>query len=433
MGKILPKGWVETSLASLFNLTYGKGISTKDLLEEEYKGKLYNVYGANGIIGKYNQFTYEKSKVIISCRGAASGVMHKTKPFSFVSSNSIVLDEISDNLLNLDFINYMMTSVNKSDVITGTAQPQITIQLLKDLQISLPPLAEQERIVAKLDKLFAQHEKIKAALGRVPNLLKDFRQQVLTQAVTGKLTKQWREGKELEEWKKILIGEVIVKIEAGKNFNCPSIPVSNGNVGLVKISAVTWGHFNENETKTVIDLNKVDEKLFIKKGDFLISRANTLELVGAPVIVENINFDIMLSDKIWRVIFRNVITKFYVRLFLLSKLGRQEIESRATGSQLSMRNISQLNFKIIPLPLPPLEEQQEIVRRVESLFAKADAIEARYKTLKAKVDTLPQAMLHKAFKGELVPQLPTDGDAKDLLAEIMALKAQSNVKTKKKK
>lgn len=297
--------------------------------------------------------------------------------------------------------------------------------------IPLPPLAEQERIVAKLDRLFAQHEKIKKALDRIPQLLKNFRQQVLSQAVTGKLTEQWREGKELGEWNDKVLDDVILKIEAGKNFNCPSVPVSEGKVGLVKISAVTWGYFNENETKTVNDPKKIDKRLFIKKGDFLISRANTLELVGTPVIVESIRYDIMLSDKVWRITFNHDTVKWYVRFFLSSKQGRKEIENRATGNQLSMRNISQMNFKKIPILLPSHQEQQEIVRRVESLFAKADTIEERYKILNEKIEYLPQAILHKAFKGQLVPQFPTDGDAKDLLADIMALRKE--VKGRKKK
>ena len=87
-------------------------------------------------------------------------------------------------------------------------------------------------------------------------------------------------------------------------------------------------------------------------------------------------------------------------------------------------NISLSQCRNFDIPIPSLQEQREIVRRVESLFAKADTIEARYLTLKAKIDSLPQSILHKAFKGELVPQLPTDGDAKDLLAEIMALKEE---------
>ena len=80
--------------------------------------------------------------------------------------------------------------------------------------------------------------------------------------------------------------------------------------------------------------------------------------------------------------------------------------------------------------LPPVEEQQEIVSRVESLFAKADAIEQQYKSLKDKIDALPQALLHKAFKGELTEQLESDGDARELLQQIQELK-NGTVKPKK--
>jgi type I restriction enzyme S subunit len=254
---------------------------------------------------------------------------------------------------------------------------------------------------------------------------------VLTQAVTGKLTEEWREGKELEEWKEVKLGNYILEIKAGKNFNCPEMPVVKGKVGLVKISAVTWGKFNEEETKTVEDETRIDARLFIKAGDFLISRANTLELVGASLIVDKIENDIMLSDKIWRVRFEKSIIPFFIDSFLKSSKGRSEIESRAVGNQLSMRNISQNSFKDIDIPLPTLEEQKEMVRRVESLFAKADAIEKQYQTLKQKIDSLPQALLAKAFKGELVEQLESDGSAEELLKEIQKAKAGLTKSTKK--
>ena len=143
----------------------------------------------------------------------------------------------------------------------------------------------------------------------------------------------------------------------------------------------------------------------------------------------------MLSDKIWRVTFKEEIDKRYVNFFLKSSIGRNEIESRATGNQLSMRNISHDSFKKIDLNYPPIEEQQEIVRLVESLFAKADQIEASYKKLKVKIEQLPQALLAKAFRGELVEQLPIDGDARELLEEIRKAKAglEKGGRTKKMK
>ena len=79
-------------------------------------------------------------------------------------------------------------------------------------------------------------------------------------------------------------------------------------------------------------------------------------------------------------------------------------------------------IKSIEIPFPSKKEQVEIVCRVDNLFAKADKIQEKYEILKLKIDSLPQAILHKAFNGELVEQLPTEGDARELLKEIEKLK-----------
>src|SRR5690606_16190894 len=89
-------------------------------------------------------------------------------------------------------------------------------------------------------------------------------------------------------WTITNIDSVISGIEAGKNFKCDERPPTEGETGLVKISAVTWGKFDELESKTVTKDNQIREDHVIHSGDFLLSRANTLELVGAPVIVEQI-------------------------------------------------------------------------------------------------------------------------------------------------
>jgi type I restriction enzyme S subunit len=396
----LPKNWVETDLEHLFNLVYGKGLSVSELLDEGF-----DVYGANGIIGKYDKFTYEKSKIVISCRGAASGVIHKTNPKSFITSNSIVLDEISDTLLNLDFVKYAMTIADKSDVITGTAQPQITIQLLKYLSFPLPPLAEQNRIVAKLDALFVQLETIKASMAKVPLLLKDFRQQVLTQAVTGKLTEEWRKGKELEEWRKVELGK-ICSLKAGKFVSASEIsneildgyfPCYGGNGlrGYVK-SFTHIGRYSLIGRQGALCGN-----VHLIDGQF---HATEHALVVTPL--ENI-------DEIW----------------LFFKLTSLELINYSKG--VAQPGLSVMNLNPIPLNIPPMEEQQEIVSRVDSLFAKADALEKQYETLKAKIESLPQALLHKAFKGELTEQLDSDGDARELLREIEMLKQVQQDKSKK--
>jgi len=390
----------------------------------------FDVYGANGIIGKYDKFTYEKSKIVISCRGAASGVIHKTNPKSFITSNSIVLDEISDTLLNLDFVKYAMTIADKSDVITGTAQPQITIQLLKYLSFPLPPLAEQNRIVAKLDALFVQLETIKASMAKVPLLLKDFRQQVLTQAVTGKLTEEWRKGKELEEWDETILIDVI--IEKPRNGFSPKAVDFETPVKSLTLSATTSGRFNPLHVKYLdIEIPSKESHLWLKNGDILIQRSNSLEYVGTAAIFDGSDYDFIYPDIMMKIRANNKILNEYLFYSLSSIIVKNYYKDNASGTAGNMPKINQEIVSKTPINLPPILEQQEIVYRVESLFAKADAIEQQYETLKAKIDSLPQAILHKAFKGELTEQLDTDGDARGLLREIEMLKQVHQDKSKK--
>lgn len=417
----LPKNWAKINLDNLFNLTYGKGISMKDLIDNtDNKDALYNVYGANGIIGKYNKYTYKNSKVIISCRGAASGTIHKTVSFSFISSNSIVLDEIDEKLINLDFIKYVMTYIDKSEVITGTAQPQITIQLLKFLEIPLPPLPEQERIVAKLDALFEQHEVMKKALERIPQLLKDFRQQVLTHAVTGKLTEKWREKtNNLVEWELKKLDEISLSITDG-DHQAP--PKSESGVPFLVISNISDGKLNFNHISRYVPINYYEKLKDIRKpntGDILYTVTGSY---GIPVLVnEKIDFCFQRHIAIIKPDPQKVYNIF-LYYYLKSQNILEQAKECATGTAQLTVPLSGLRKFI--LKVPTILEQHEIINRIENLFTKADIIEERYKNLKEKIDSLPQAILHKAFKGELVPQLPSDGDAKDLLEEILKLKKE---------
>lgn len=130
----------------------------------------------------------------------------------------------------------------------------------------------------------------------------------------------------------------------------------------------------------------------------------------------------MLSDKVLRLVMPDS-EKMWLNFFMRSPKGRAEIESKATGNQLSMRNIGQKALLDIQIPYPSNDEKKEIVRRVESLFALADTVEKQYLATKQRLDRLTQSLLAKAFRGELVPQNPNDEPASELLARIKASRA----------
>lgn len=276
-----------------------------------------------------------------------------------------------------------------------------------NFSVPVPPLAEQKVIADKLDTLLAQVDSTKARLERIPQILKRFRQSVLAAAVNGRLTEEWRGTSDLTGWAKINLGGLVDKIESGKNLKCIETPPDDGEFGIIKISAVTWGIYDEKQSKTLPHNSLFLETRRIKVGDFLISRANTIELLGNPVIVHKVTKNLMLSDKVLRLEMKDG-DKLWANIFLRSITGRQEIQGRSTGNQMSMRNIGQKALLEIPLPKPPCEEQAEIVRRVDQLFVHADCIEQQVNQALVRVKNLTQSILAKAFRGELTEQWRKD-------------------------
>lgn len=128
---------------------------------------------------------------------------------------------------------------------------------------------------------------------------------------------------------------------------------------------MTWREYNEEESKTLPYDSLFIESRVIAIGDFLISGANTLELLGGPVVVKKVTNNLMLSDKVLSLVMADN-DKPWINIFLRSFYGRREIEFRSTGNQLLMRNIGQKALLQIPIPIPPIDEQVEIVRHVDN-------------------------------------------------------------------
>lgn len=200
------------------------------------------------------------------------------------------------------------------------------------------------------------------------------------------------------------LDELLLDIEAGKSFKCAERPPSLDEIGVVKVSAVTWGDYNEAESKTCLDAERVNPDLFVKQGDFLFSRANTIELVGACVIAFSVNHRIMLSDKILRFHFHNDAHKPWVLYLLRSITGRAQIEALSTGNQESMRNIGQANIRLIRVPLPPRAEQTRIVAKLEELLSDLDAGVAELKAAQKKLTQYRQSLLKAAVDGTLTAE-----------------------------
>lgn len=292
----------------------------------------------------------------------------------------------------------------------GSTHTTIYFPEVKAFHISLPPVPEQQRIVAKLDSLFARSKAARTELRRIPALVRRAKDALLRSTFDDLVCQRGR------------VSDIVTSIEAGKNIRCIERPPEASEIGLVKVSAVTWGKFDAHASKTMpLGFNPPPHTL-IKSGDFLFSRANTIELVGACVIVEDAPENLYLSDKILRL---NVAAenKHWLMWFLRSPSGRSALEAVSSGNQLSMRNISQAGLMNIEMPLPPLDVRHQGANHIVTTFSKLDALAVEARSAIALLDRLDQSVLARAFRGELVPQDPNDEPASVLLDRIRAERA----------
>ena len=429
MEKVLPKGWGEINLKEAVD--FRKGKKPKVLSEEYFEGSVpyMDIQGLEkNIVSFYADSEsakyFKNNDVVIVWDGSRSGLILKPRSGAIGST----LGALSPYGYKSEYLYYFLLS--QYEVINSKARgvgiPHVDPTYLWSLQLPLPPLAEQERIVAKLDKLFAQHEKIKAALDRIPQLLKNFRQQVLSQAVTGKLTEQWREGKDLEAWRSMRISELGELISG---FAFKSSDFNDAGIQLIRMGNLYNNKLDLSRSPIFLPKDyeaKLIERYSTQKGDILLSLTGTKYKRDYGFAIEiNTNEKLLINQRILCI--RPSINSKYLLYLLRDNIFRDQFFALETGG-VNQGNVGVTNLAKIALEIPSVQEQQEIVHRVENLFAKADTIESRYQTLKAKIDSLPQAILNKAFKGELVPQLSIDGDAKDLLADIMALKMETKGK-----
>ena len=447
----MPKGWVETELGFILSrITNGSNLKQSD---SPFSGT-YPVSRIETIWDEKIDLSRVKYVAPSSNEIEKYRLLHGDILFSHINSDkhlgktaifNLEIDMIHGiNLLLLRtfpqydgfLLNYLLRYYRYSGRFIKVAQravnqSSINQKKLKEFSIPIPPLPEQQRIVAKIDSLFARLEEVKERLAKVPTLLKNFRQAILTQAVTGKLTEEWRdrvksESEELGEWVEQSAKECCAKVQSGGTpkggaFSSDGIPFFKVyNIVDQRISFSYRPQYISEEIQ-----HSQCKKSICYPNDVLMN------IVGPPL-----NKVAIVPDQFKECNINQAITLFRPKEYLDHKflyyflregssVNKLVNETRGVVGQV---NISLTQCREFRISIPPLKEQTEIVNRVESLFAKADAIEARYAALKAQVEQLPQAILAKAFRGELVEQLPTDGDAKDLLREIAELRAKASPK-----
>ena len=227
---------------------------------------------------------------------------------------------------------------------------------LKEVDIPLPPLKEQHRIAALLDKVSDLIAKRRAQLDKLDLLVKARFVEMFGDPETNPMN-----------WPIVVIGAITKTIDSGWSGNGTQREKKAGEIAVLKVSAVTKGYFIPEECKVLDDQENIKKYVFPQKGDLLFSRANTQEMVGATAIIREDYPELILPDKLWKIRFSDVTNVVYMKYILSSKAIRKKFSEASTGTSGSMYNVSMEKFKAIQIPMPEISIQNQFASFAESV------------------------------------------------------------------
>jgi type I restriction enzyme S subunit len=252
------------------------------------------------------------------------------------------------------------------------------------ITLPLAPVSEQIVIAAFLDKEVGKIDTLIDAQIKLINLLDEKKQSLISHAVTKGLNPDvpMKEsgvdslGRVPSHWRVARLKRVLLSIDQGWSPQCENFPVSSPDEwGVLKVGCVNSGQFDPEENKKLpTDMAPVQEHI-IRRGDLLISRANTRELVGRAAVVPH-DFDrLLLCDKLYRLrVDQEECIPDFVSLYMSTALARRQIENQATGASSSMLNISQSVIRGLVIALPTVAEQSSILSRINEGLSKLRAL-----------------------------------------------------------
>jgi type I restriction enzyme S subunit len=320
------------------------------------------------------------------------------------------------------FLRYAQSERLLDQFFSGTTIRHLPLVALSRVPLPLPPSREQGRIVSKLDGLLGRTARARKELDRVPTLIAHYKQVILAAATSGALTRHWRQTVEgLPAWRELTLAD-IADVQGGVTKDSKKQSLSDEEVPYLRVANVQRGYLDLREMKTIRVPEGRLKGLLLEPGDILFNEGGDIDKLGRGWVWEG---------QISRCSFQNHV--FRARLFdranepkYVSWWGNHrglDYFLRAGKQTTNLASINKTLLSRLPISMPPPEEQTEIVRRIDFAFTWLDKLTAEHARAAALLPKLEQALLAKAFRGELVPQDPDDEPASVLLERIRSERA----------
>ena len=423
-----PPSWSVASLGDVMAIESNL-VAPNDYLDHPHVAP-DNIESQTGVLLKYN--TIRQDKVISPKHLFLPGhiIYSKIRPYL---AKAVIVDFTGlcsadmypiRSFVETKYLHRWLISKDFTSLVTEhqgrTVLPKINQEALLPLPLPIPPHNEQRRIVAKLDTLLERCRRTGELLADALALVSTYRRHVLTSAFSGALTAEWR--KDIaSSWSEVLLRE----LSSGFEYGTSSKSHPTGRVPVLRMGNLQAGKIVWEDLAYTSDLAEITKYQLLPKT-VLFNRTNSPALVGKTAIYDG-ERPAIFAGYLIRINLLNAIMPEYINYYMNSQRAKDYFWSVKTDG-VSQSNVNAQKLGCLPVPICSLPEQQELVRRIEALFAKADAIENQVQEAQAQLKMFEQAILAKAFRGELAPQDPNDEPASVLLDRIRAGRAASSEK-----
>ena len=317
-------------------------------------------------------------------------------------------------LYRLMVSSYVVDGLNKH--MKGDNSPSIRKDDIENYPFPLPPLSEQQRIVERIEELFAKLDEAKERLQEVADSFAVRKAAILHKAFTGELTQQWRceNGVSDESWEEKTIGEICSSLKYGTSKKSSD----DGEVVVLRMGNLQNGEIDWSNLAYTSDEEDI-KKYLLKSGDVLFNRTNSPELVGKTSIYRGEMPAIYAGYLIKLDYEKNIVVGDYLNYYLNSSKAKEYYMQVKTDG-VSQSNINAKKIGEFEIPLPTFSEQHEIVRLIDDLLARERAAQQATEQALASIDLMKKSILARAFRGELGTNKASETSALELLKQVMA-------------
>lgn len=407
----LPKNWCWTYLTKAAECLDN---FRKPINATERAGRNGNVpyYGATGQVGWIDDFLTDEDLVLLGEDGAPFLDLIKDKAYlitgkAWVNNHAHILRSLFGDTGNRYLLHYL-NSFNYAGYVNGTTRLKLTRASMDTIPIPLPPLAEQQRIVDRIESLFAKLDEAKEKTQTVVDSFETRKAAILHQAFSGKLTANWRveHGISMDSWKCVKFSDVL-DVRDGTH---DSPTYHDMGYPLITSKNLKDGQITDKDIRYISkeDYEKINERSKVDIGDILFAMIGT---IGNPVVVQNEPQFAIKNMALFKNIGR--INPYFVKYYLESKTVNDKMQKDAKGSTQKFVSLGYLRAFLIDVPLEL--EQMEIVHILDNLLAEEQQAKETAEIVLNQIDLMKKSILARAFRGELGTNDPSEERAVKLL------------------